>query len=135
MTKKFITDEGKKKLLKLGFLGEPNGFRYMALSNGSAAVSEDKTKFNEVTRQGNYERVEILSDETSGVALEKGINITGVFEGSNYNLSEGGTITEIGIVDTQKQSSTETFFAFIQVPEIIKDDNITLKYSVIISLL
>lgn len=136
MTKTFITDEGKRKLLKLGFLGETNCFKYMALSNGNAAVTQDKTGFNEVINRGNYTRVQIQSDEVAGLAdNNRSICITGVFEGSNYNLSDGGLITEIAIVDTESHNDAETFFAFIQVPEIIKTDNITLKYSVIISLL
>ena len=126
MTSKFITDEGKKKLLKLGFLGETNGFRYMALSTGTAAITGEKENFDEVIGRGNYERVQIKSDEINGVGnIEKSINITGTFEGSNYNLSDGGSlpISEIGIVDTEKNTDSQTFFAFIQVPEIKKTDN------------
>lgn len=136
MIRGFVTDEGKKKLLKLGFLGETNGFRYMALSNGKASTTGEKEDFNEIIGRGNYSRVEIKSDEIAGLGnAEKSINITGTFEGSNYNLSEGGLISEIGIVDSKTHVDSETFFAFIKVPEIIKTDNITLKYSVVISLL
>lgn len=137
MTNKIITDEGKKKLLKLGFLGETNGFRYMALSDGTASITGNKEDFDEVSGKGNYKRVELIADDISGLGdASKSISISGTFEGSNYNLSDGGLVTEIGIVDSESSNaSSETFFAFIQVPQIEKTDNITLKYTVIISLL
>lgn len=136
MASKFITDEGKKKLLKLGFLGDTNNFNYMALSKGKASITGEQEDFDEVTGKGNYQRVEIVSDDVAGLSnAEKSISISGTFDGSNYNLSDGGLVTEIGIVDSVKHDSSQTFFAFIQVPQIEKTDNITLKYTVIISLL
>ena len=66
---------------------------------------------------------------------EGSICISGTFDGSNYNLSDGGIITEIAIVDSALHTDTETFFCLVEVPEIIKTDNTSLKYSLVISLL
>ena len=127
MTKKYITSEGKTQLLRKAFIDGSNPFKYMALGNGNSAITEDIEDFNEITGS-NYSRVVTNAKEEN-----QQITISGTFAGSNFNPSEGGKITEIALLDSK--DSNGTFFATIQVPEITKTNNISLKYSVIVSLL
>jgi len=134
---KYITPEGKTKLLQLGFLNNTSGtFSYLALGGegSSAAISNDKNQFSEVTGD-NYHRVQ-LEQEGEIRTDSQSITLSAFFEDMNYNPSQGGTITEIAVVDNDENSGElDTFFAFADVPDIEKNDNISLKYSIIISIL
>ena len=127
MTKKYVTPEGKTELLRKAFIDGTNSFKYMALGNGNGAITENTEDFKEITGS-NYSRV-----VTNAIAENGQITISGTFAGNNFNPSSGGNITEIGILDSQDTNGT--FFAVIQVPTITKTNNISLKYTVIVSLL
>ena len=133
---KYITSQGKTKLLQLGFQNNTSGqFRYLALGGegSNAAVMEDAANFYEISGE-NYQRVP-LEQEGNANSDTQSITLSAIFEDTNYNPSSGGIIKEIAIVDNDEASSNDTFFAFAQVPEISKTDNISLKYTVIISIL
>lgn len=127
MNKKYITPEGKTQLLKKAFIDGSKPFKYMALGNGSGAITEDIKNFNEITGS-NYSRV--VTTVKDG---DQQVEISGTFAGNNFNPSDGGEIKEIALLDSQ--DSNGTFFAIIQVPNITKTNNISLKYTVIVSLL
>ena len=65
---KHITTEGKKKLLRLGFLSdtERQGFNYLALGdiNSQAAITGDAGNFSEVN-SNNYNRVELVEEQNT----------------------------------------------------------------------
>lgn len=131
MYAKYITPNGKKQMLKLAFLsGETNAFRYLALGGeGSSAARGDK--FVELSGD-NYQRVALNNEEDN--QSEQSITLSGIFEDSNLNPSNGRLVKEIGIVDSSTDKSGQTFFAYAEVPEIYKTSNISLKYTIIISL-
>lgn len=131
MYAKYITPEGKDHMLKLAFLsGETNAFKYLALGGDSSqAAQQGKDKFMEVSGD-NYQRVALESEGTQN----QSITLSGIFEDSNFNPSNGRLIREIGIVNSSTSNGDEVFFAFAEVPEIYKNSNISLKYTVIITL-
>lgn len=130
MYAKYITNEGKAQMLKLSFLsGETNAFQYLALG-GEGSTGAREGNFIEVSGD-NYQRVALEYEDTND---SSSITLSGIFEDSNFNPSNGRLIKEIGIVDSATKKSDETFFAFAEVPEIYKNSNISLKYTVIITL-
>lgn len=131
MANKLITPEGKRKLLKIGFLGNSDvgNFNYLALGGENSNASTNGT-FQEI--DGNsYERQSLIL-QTEG---DQSITISAIFDENVANPSEGVEIKEIGIVDHQYPAGEEeTFFAFAEVPPIKKTNNISLKYTIIISI-
>ena len=133
--KKYITPEGKSKLLQLGFQNNTSGqFRYLALGGdgSNAAQQENKDNFFEVSGDNYYRAT--LEQEGNLNDDKQSITLSAIFEDVNFNPSDGKAIHEIAIVDNSEPSD-DTFFAFAEVPEIIKTDNISLKYTIIISIL
>jgi len=134
MYKKYITPEGKDQMLKLAFRNSENDtFNYLALGgdNSQAATSQVSQNFQEISGD-NYQRVAL---ENEGIQNQS-ITLTGIFEDTNFNPSNGRLIKEIGIVNSSTpKKGSEVFFAFAEVPEIYKNSNISLKYTMIITLL
>lgn len=133
--KKYITPEGKTKLLQLGFQNNTTGqFKYLALGGegSNAAQQENKDNFFEVDGDNYYRAT--LEQEGNPNDDKQSITLSAIFEDVNFNPSAGKAIHEIAIVDNSEPSD-DTFFAFAEVPEIIKTDNISLKYTIIISIL
>lgn len=132
--KKYITPKGKKNLLKIGFLHENNvnNFNFCALGTkgSSASTDEDESKFIEAT---NYHRVQLYSEDTND-ETDQSLAVTATFESDNLSSSEPITISEIAIVNQDIQTDNEEWFAFMQVPEIEKSSNVSLKYTIIISI-
>ena len=79
-----------------------------------------------------YQRVPLNAEDLE--VNNQSITLTGIFDDTNYNPSSGGIIKEIAIVNSFQQTSEETFFVIAEVPEITKTDNISLKYSIIITI-
>ena len=136
MGEKYITPDGKKMLLRLGFIpsDSTNTFNYVALGvdSSDAARSEDKNKFIEATGS-NYERT-ILVEESGFDLGENAIAVSATFEKQNYNPSAESKITEIGIVNQSISDNSDVFFAFAKVPEIDKSNNENLKYTIILEI-
>ena len=132
MGNKIITDKGKTELLRIGFVdGTQSAFNYLALGSGDSEGAQGGT-FVEVTSNG-YERVPTTL-EADIIGDEKQITISGVFEENNYNPSDGGLISEIGLCNSAINTNDQIFFLYSEVPEIYKTDNISLKYTIIISI-
>jgi hypothetical protein len=131
MTRKYITSTGKTKLLQLGFTDASTPFKYMALGNGNAAITENEEDFKEITGS-NYSRVIVNATEDTN---SQQISLSGVFAGNNYNPSDGGRITEIALKNDSRVGTPNDTFAIIEVPPIEKNSNISLKYTVVIRLL
>lgn len=132
MSNKLITDAGKTELLRLGFKSEEAGgaFSYLALGGSSSAGAQGKT-FAEVS--GNqYSRVQTDITENK----DKSITITGIFEEDNYSPTDGsGQITEIGLCNQPVHvTDGEIFFMYSEVPTIVKTGDISLQYTIIISI-
>lgn len=129
MANKLITDQGKTQMLRYAFAE----FKYLALGDGeSSGASGNGGDFSEV-EGSNYQRVVLdqqVSDDTG-----RSITLTGTFDDSNYNPSSGGLVSEIGIVNNLEKTSNDVFFAYAEIPEIVKSDNISLKYTIVISVL
>lgn len=136
---KFITEEGKQEILRIAFAPNSgqNGFKYLALGKaGSSAASEgDKEKFDEL-KGSEYHRISVndsVTPEPDGT-----ITLDFIVEEDNYN-GEGVIISEIALCDSGDTnddipSGKSTVFAFCQVPEIEKTGNISLKYTLKISI-
>lgn len=123
MGKKLITDEGKNELLRLGFKsGNKSAFQYMALGSSDSKGAQGG-KFVEVG-----ERVKTKVNDPKN----KEITITATFDENNN--ADGSTIAEIGLCNDATHTSEETFFMYSEVPNIPKEDNISLQYTVIISI-
>lgn len=133
MTNKYITQEGKQLLLELAFLGDStsNNFNYLALgTKNSTASNGESGTFDEVA-DSTYKRVALQKEKIENNSLY----VSAIFDDTNYQPSEGGYVGEIGIVNQyEKNSSTDKWFAYLKVPEIKKDGNISLKYTIIISI-
>lgn len=130
MYAKYITPEGKEQMLKLAFMsGGNHAFQYLALG-GENSEGARAGQFSEISGD-NYQRVSLESEGTQN----QSITLSGIFEDSNFNPSNGRLIKEIGIVDSSTNKSEQTFFAYAEVPEIYKNSNISLKYTIIITLL
>lgn len=131
MAKTVITDKGKTEVLRLAFSSEDSygAFKYMALGGNNSSGSQQDGIFVEVT-DSSYNRVEVQQDSLD----DKSIVISAIFDETNLNSSQGETITEIGLVNSIDYSDQEVFFAYCAVPNIVKDDNISLKYTVVIEI-
>lgn len=137
---KIITAEGKTKMLEYVFAGD-EGFNYLALGVGgstndasNASSTGDKNDFNELSGN-NYERVALVK-EGNTTADSQSITLSATFTDSNYNPSNGGNVGEIAIVNNATANEElDTFFAFADIPDILKSDNISLKYTIVISIL
>ena len=131
MANKYITANGKNKLLKLGFLhnNDTNNFNYIALG-GTDSAGATGGQFQEIDGD-NYSRQEVSLDAEG----QQSITISAIFDENNVASSEGIEITEIGIVDHEfPAGNDEQFFAYAEVPRIVKTSNISLKYTIIISI-
>lgn len=132
MSDTLITDKGKTELLRLGFKSEEAGgaFNFMALGQGSSGGAQNgDAGWREVTGSG-YHRVQTVVDKIE----EKSITISATFDETNYapTNNEGGQVKEIGICNSS--SSQDTFFLYSEVPAIYKTGDISLQYTVIISI-
>lgn len=135
MGNKLITDKGKTELLRLGFVSEEAGgaFQYMALG-GNSSEGAQGGQFAEVSGSG-YERVKTVLDETTELNEQKEIIISGTFTETNYApTDDSGAITEIGLCNSEVSTNNEIFFMYSEVPKINKTGDISLKYTVIISI-
>lgn len=129
MSNKLITDAGKTELLRLGFKEEATGgaFSYIALGGPNSKGAKGES-FDEVS---GYERVKTTVDKVE----DKSIVISGTFEETNYAPTTDGVIKEIGLCNSDVQnSSNETFFMYAEVPEIKKTGDISLQYTIVISI-
>ena len=134
MGEKLITEDGKEQLLRLGFLNDnnTNNFNFLALGVTGSNGSTEGGNFLEAEGY-NYERavlVEEVNDDSTGSSL----SISATFGDDNFNPSSGKTITEIGIVNQKDPSNNDKWFAYMSVPNITKNSNISLKYTIIISI-
>lgn len=137
MAEKYITSDGKKMLLRLGFI--PNDststFNYVALgvNNSNMAAKAGDGAFDEASGF-NYARVAL--EEESGIDVgENAIAVSATFNSDNYNPSAESIIKEIGIVNQSENGGTDdVFFAFAKVPEIDKSHNVSLKYTIILEI-
>lgn len=134
MANKIITDTGKTELLRLAFKSEERGaFNYLALGGEGSGAAQGKP-FVEVSGS-NYERVQTEIDNTEELYDQKQIIISGTFDETNYAPDNGGRIKEIGLCNSErKNEQDETFFMYSEVPEIDKTGDISLKYTIIISI-
>lgn len=136
---KAITAEGKTKMLEYVFAGD-EGFNYLALgdSTSGASADGDASSFHEFENGTyGYERVKLdVAENTSETS--QSITLSATFDEDNFAPSGGDDVGEIAIVNSDgkgNDSSTDTFFAFADIPNIRKSDNIALKYTIVISIL
>lgn len=129
MGKKLITDEGKNELLALVFtMGNRSPFNWLALGGDNSKGAQGGV-WEEVSGVGNsYHRVKT---EVEKSPTNREIVISGTFEDDN-DTGEA-TITEIGLSNSETKSSDETFFFYGEVANIIREDNVSLKYTIIFS--
>lgn len=130
MAETIITDDGKTEVLRLAFKNDDahGAFNYMALGGANSAGAQGK-EFKEVS--GNsYMRVETEVEALS----DKSISVSATFDETNFNSSEGALIKEIGLVNSSEYASEEIFFAYCEVPNINKNDSISLKYTIVIEI-
>ena len=138
MAEKYITSDGKKMLLRLGFIpsDSTSTFNYVALGvdNSNMAINDGNGTFNEASGS-NYERA-ILKEESNIDVGEHAIAVSATFDKTNYNPSAESIVKEIGIVNQSINDGVvkDTFFAFAKVPEIDKSNNVSLKYTIILEL-
>ncbi len=133
MSDKYITPEGKKHLLELGFLGDgnANNFNYLALgTDGSNATSNGK--FIEANGDG-YQRAQLIKDSTMN-DTEQSLSVSATFNSTNFAPSNGVKIDEIAIFNQDIASNADIPFAYMKVPSIEKKTNVSLKYTIIISI-
>lgn len=141
--KKFITEEGKNEVLKIAFSdsGNDNTFRYLALgtNSGTAAETGLKENFVELDRSENYRRVGVSTDtEENTIVFDNNgtATISFIVSEDNYTGS-GAVIKEIALCNDAEADITSEqckVFAFCEVPEIEKTSNISLKYTLRISI-
>lgn len=132
---KYITPSGKKYLLELGFLNDDNtsNFNFVALGvDDSTASSNNGSGFTEANGN-NYKRVQLFK-ETSMEDSETGICVSAIFDSSNFNPSQEVKISEIGIVNQDTANNNDKWFAFMSVPKIDKASNVSVKYTIIITM-
>ncbi len=133
MGKKLITDEGKTELLRLAFKREEAGgsFCFLALGGTGSEGAQGKL-FKEVSGD-NYSRVqtEVNDDQIK----DKTITITGTFEEQNYAPTDNtGDIKEIGLCNSDTNTDNQIFFMYSEVPTIRKTGDISLQYTIVISI-
>lgn len=128
MSNTYITDDGKTELLRLGFASEEEGgtFNYMALGGSNSTGAQGGT-WSEVTGSG-YQRIKTKVEKNK----DKSIEISATFEETNYAPTDGqGQIKEIGLCNG---SDGDIFFMYSEVPAIYKTGDISLQYTIIISI-
>lgn len=133
MSDKYITPQGKKHLLELGFLGNgnANNFNYLALGvQGSDGAS--KGKFIEANGDG-YQRAQLVKDSTVD-DTEQSLSVSATFNSTNFAPSDGVRIDEIAIFNQDISSNLDIPFAYMKVPNIEKKTNVSLKYTIVISI-
>ena len=130
MGKKLITDAGKTELLRLAFQSEEAGgaFKFIALGGENSKGAQGET-FVEVSGD-NYSRVVTSTDSVEN----KQITISGIFQEENYAPATGGVIKEIGLCNADTATNSPIFFLYSEVPEITKTGDISLEYTIIISI-
>ena len=133
MMNKYITAEGKKHLLELGFLSNntTSNFNFVALGvqDSNAAINNGEG-FNEANGD-NYHRVQ-LKQETTMEDDDQSLAMSAIFDSTNFNPSGSVTVSEIGIVNQDITNDNDKWFAFMTVPPIDKASNVSLKYTIII---
>ena len=132
MAESFITDKGKTEVLRLAFKNDDarGAFNYMALGGANSSGAEGG-EFVEVSGS-SYHRVKTDIEESPTTKM---ITISGTFDETNFNVSGNGElIKEIGLVNSSEDASEQTFFAYCEVPQINKNDSITLKYTIVIEI-
>lgn len=135
MMSKYITPSGKKHLLELGFLNDDNtsNFNFVALGvSGSSAATSDGVGFLEANGD-NYQRVQLFK-ETTMEDTDESIAVSAIFDSTNFNPSQEVKIAEIGIVNQDIANNNDKWFAFMTVPGIDKASNVSLKYTIIITM-
>lgn len=135
MMDKYITADGKKYLLQLGFLSDDttSNFNFAALGVGESNASQNNGEGFFEANGNNYHRVQLLEEQTSEDD-EQSISISATFDSTNFNPSEAVTVSEIGIVNQDIANDNDKWFAFLKVPPIDKASNVSLKYTIIISI-
>lgn len=137
MNEKYITETGKKHLLSLGFINQDStgNFNYVALGVGDSSAAIDKTKDSFTEANGNQYAREMLKEETTNLdSTDQSLVMSATFDSTNFNPSEGVEIKEIGIVTQDVANNDDIWFAFLKVPEIRKTSNISLKYTIVVSI-
>lgn len=132
MAETVITDEGKTEVLRLAFKNDDahGAFDYMALGGINSAGAQGES-FVEVTGNSYYREQTEVEESLNN---DKIITVSATFDESNFNPSQGETITEIGLTNSSEPASEEIFFAYCEVPNIEKNDSISLKYTVVIEI-
>ena len=132
---KYITPDGKKYLLELGFLNDDNtnNFNFVALGVSSSTASTNNGQ-NFVEADGyNYSRAQLEKEDTME-ETDTSIALSATFDSTNFNPSQGIQIAEIGLVNQDVANNNDKWFAFMKVPPIHKTSNVSLKYTVIITI-
>jgi len=132
---KYITNDGKKHLLEIGFLQNDttNNFNFVALGiQGSNAAIDNGNGFLEANGD-NYHRVQ-LQEENTLDDDDQSLAMSAIFDSTNFNPSEATTVSEIAIVNQDVANDNDIWFAFMSVPPIDKASNVSLKYTIIISI-
>ena len=135
MMEKYITPDGKKYLLELGFLNDDNtsNFNFVALGvSDSSASTNNGQNFTEADGY-NYSRAQ-LQQENTMEETDTSIALSATFDSTNFNPSTGVQIAEIGLVNQDVANNNDKWFAFMKVPPISKTSNVSLKYTIIITI-
>lgn len=135
MMEKYITADGKKHLLELGFLSNDttSNFNFVALGVQDSNASTNNGEGFLEANGDNYHRVQLLEESTMEED-EQSISMSAIFDSTNFNPSEAVTVSEIGIVNQDIANDNDKWFAFLKVPPIDKASNVSLKYTIIISI-
>ena len=127
---KKVTPEGKTEVLRLAFSDseERIPFCYFALGTGNGADSNGE--WEEVI-SSNYHRAKAITNFNGNTQQ---VEMSCVFDENNYDESTPVEITEIALCQESERKNGETIFAYCNVPPIEKTGNISLKYTMIISI-
>ena len=105
-----------------------SNFNYVALGVGESSAAVDKTKGSFTEANGNqYSRARLQKEENSLDNTDQSVVISATFDSTNFSPSEGIAIQEIA-------NDSDIWFAFLKVPEIKKTSNISLKYTIVVSI-
>lgn len=142
--KKYITKEGKNKVLQIAFSNQEdiNTFKFLALGEDTggnlASETGNTSDFHEVSGDGYYRIGSKPEIEEHTVEFDNNGSVTISFIVDEQNYSgEGVTIREIALCDaanTDETLANSTVFAFCEVPPIQKTGNVSLKYTIKISI-
>lgn len=132
---KYITKKGKTEVLRLAFVSEDRGtpFVYCALgtSNSEAVAKQNEDAFIELTK---YTRGVAELEEPRTNDGSQRIKISFTFDENHLQYIQDSTITEIGLCNSFKKTTDETFFAYCQVPKIPIDKSSSFKYTIILNI-